>query len=641
MRRSCITVVVALATLLFVSAGSAQQTANTAVPNFIRYSGSLKDAQGTASILSTTVSVAFAIYDQQDGGAPIWQETQNVTPDGTGQYSVLLGSTAATGLPDALFSQQEQRWLGVQVQGQDEQARSLLVSLPYAFKAHEAETLGGLPASAFVQAPAANAAGASSGASQNAGATGNAANTTKSGAGIDTIVNCTNAANGRISVFTGAAPPNITLCNSGIYEAPPYGTGAIGILNANPMAALDVTGATNTSLYYQIGESTVLSIGSAADANLFLGVGAGASNVAGQGQGNTFSGYAAGYGNTSGNLNTFFGSSAGALNTTGYGNTYSGYSAGYSNTTSQQNTFYGAYAGYSNTSYSNTFSGYAAGYGNTSGTWNTFYGWRTGYSNTTGNENTFYGTDAGFYNTTGVSNTFSGTDAGWNNTSGYYNTFYGWKAGSSNTTGHDNTFYGFGAGSNNTTGSSNVYIASVGAPSGNESNTIRIGWQGDGDEQQNTTYIAGIYGTTSSGGIPVYVNSNGQLGTSTSSRRFKEQIADMDDSSNKLFELRPVTFFYKPQYDDGSHLLQYGLIAEEVAKVYPDMVVYDKDSQPYTVKYQLLAPMLLNELQKQHAVVAAQQDVIKTQQGQIQTQGQQIADLQGRLSRLESAVAKE
>ncbi len=77
------------------------------------------------------------------------------------------------------------------------------------------------------------------------------------------VINCVGAKNGTIPIWTGSAPPNITLCNSGIYEASPYGTGAIGILNPNPIAALDVTGATNTSLYYQLGESTVLSIGSA------------------------------------------------------------------------------------------------------------------------------------------------------------------------------------------------------------------------------------------------------------------------------------------------------------------------------------------------------------------------------------------
>ena len=143
----------------------------------------------------------------------------------------------------------------------------------------------------------------------------------------------------------------------------------------------------------------------------------------------------------------------------------------------------------------------------------------------------------------------------------------------------------------------------------------------------------------------MYINTNGQLGTLTSSRRFKDNIQDMGTASSKLFQLRPVTFNYKPQFDDGSHLLQYGLIAEEVAKVYPDMVVYDKDGQPYTVRYQVLAPMLLNELQKQNAVVAAQQESLRTQQqrtdqqqGQIQTLQRQNEEIQQRLSRLETLL---
>ena len=137
----------------------------------------------------------------------------------------------------------------------------------------------------------------------------------------------------------------------------------------------------------------------------------------------------------------------------------------------------------------------------------------------------------------------------------------------------------------------------------------------------------------------MYINTNKQLGTLTSSRRFKDNIQDMGTASSKLFQLRPVTFNYKPQFDDGSHLLQYGLIAEEVAKVYPDMVVYDKDGQPYTVRYQLLAPMLLNELQKQNAVVAAQQESLRTQQqGQIQTLQRQNEEIQQRLSRLETLL---
>ncbi len=418
----------------------------------------------------------------------------------------------------------------------------------------------------------------------------------------DTVINCVGAKNGTIPIWTGSAPPNITLCNSGIYEASPYGTGSIGILNPNPMAALDVTGATNTSLYYQIGESTVLSIGSAADANLFLGVGAGASNVAGRGQGNTFS---------------------------------------------------GSYAGYSDTiGYDNTFSGYAAGHDNTSGTWNTFYGWRAGYSNTTGNENTFYGTDAGFYNTTGVSNTFSGTDAGWNNTSGYYNTFYGNAAGSSNTSGHDNTFYGFqagyfntgtgntfygtNAGGNNTTGNNDIYIGNLACPYPcSESSTIRIGGDvGTGYGTQTAAYIAGIYGTTASGSVPVYINSNGQLGTSASSLRFKEQVRDMGDNTNALMKLRPVTFLYKSEYDKGERTLQYGLIAEEVAKVYPELVAYDNVGQPYSVRYQHITTMLLNELQKQYHRAEAEAKVMTAQQ-------QKIDELEQRLSRLETLIGNQ
>ncbi len=130
-------------TLLLVSSASAQQAATTtAVPNLVRYGGVLKDAQG-APLSSTTVGITFAIYKQQDGGAPVWMETQSVATDAGGNYSALLGSTTASGLPGDLFSQEEQRWLGVQVQGQAEQSRVLLVSVPYAFKAHEAETLGG------------------------------------------------------------------------------------------------------------------------------------------------------------------------------------------------------------------------------------------------------------------------------------------------------------------------------------------------------------------------------------------------------------------------------------------------------------------------------------------------------------------
>ena len=112
----------------------------------------------------------------------------------------------------------------------------------------------------------------------------------------------------------------------------------------------------------------------------------------------------------------------------------------------------------------------------------------------------------------------------------------------------------------------------------------------------------------------------------------------MGDSSSKLFQLRPVTFFYKPQYDDGSHLLQYGLIAEEVAQLYPEMVGYDKDGQPSSVKYQELAPMLLNELQKQNSQIAAQKEQIQAQEQQF---GAKVRSLEERLARMEAALEQK
>ncbi len=228
-------------------------------------------------------------------------------------------------------------------------------------------------------------------------------------------------------------------------------------------------------------------------------------------------------------------------------------------------------------------------------------------------------------------------------------------------TGSNNIFMGYASGANNT-GSNNVYIGNSGSSSG-ESSAIRIGGDvGLGYGPQTATYIAGIYDSTATPTPPfqaVCVDPNGTLFGTTpltncvvSSRRFKDQIADMGDASSKVLELRPVTFFYKPQYDDGTHTLQYGLIAEEVARVYPEMAVYDKDGQPYSVKYQLLALMLLNELQKEHTVVMAQQDELQSQLQQIKAQRQEIdglkhelqlqnASLQERLSNVESYVAAQ
>ena len=164
MRRFCLCFLVAVLAVQLIPPGFAQQASLATVPNLIRYGGALKNAEG-APLASTTVGVTFAIYGQQEGGAAVWMETQNVTTDASGNYSVLLGATTAAGLPGEMFSPQEQRWLGVQVQGEPEQPRVLMVSVPYAFKAHEADTLGGRSVSDFVLANGASSTsnGASTG----------------------------------------------------------------------------------------------------------------------------------------------------------------------------------------------------------------------------------------------------------------------------------------------------------------------------------------------------------------------------------------------------------------------------------------------------------------------------------------------
>jgi hypothetical protein len=149
----------------------------------------------------------------------------------------------------------------------------------------------------------------------------------------------------------------------------------------------------------------------------------------------------------------------------------------------------------------------------------------------------------------------------------------------------------------------------------------------------SSTYVAGIYGVNVSG-VAVQINSNGQLGAMASSRRYKEQIRDMGDSSSRLMRLRPVSFLYRPEYSDSPRELQYGLIAEEVAEVYPELVEYGNDGQPYAVRYQILSSMLLNEAQKQYRRAEAQAAVITKQE-------HEIDQLEQRLSRLEAVIGTQ
>jgi hypothetical protein len=272
----------------------------------------------------------------------------------------------------------------------------------------------------------------------------------------------------------------------------------------------------------------------------------------------------------------------------------SGSQALYSNTTGNSNTASGTQALYSNTSGSGgTASGDGALYHNTIGALNTASGSGAMSSNTTGSNNTASGAQALYSNATGSNNTASGTDALYFNTESF-NTAVGSQALYSNNTGSNNIAIGYEA-AFNVTSSNNIHIGNQGSAS--DSDTIRIGTTGT----QTNTFIAGIQGVTTglNDAVPVVIDNNGQLGTISSSRRYKEDIQDMGGASSGLMRLRPVTFRYKKPFHDGSQPMQYGLIAEEVAEVYPDLVARSADGQIQTVKYQVLDSMLLNELQKQ------------------------------------------
>jgi len=243
----------------------------------------------------------------------------------------------------------------------------------------------------------------------------------------------------------------------------------------------------------------------------------------------------------------------------------------------------------------------------TSGVWNTALGYKSLYHLTTGRQNTATGASALQSNSTGAANTANGLGALFNNTCGSYNIAMG-------------NF----AGRNLITGSYNIDIGNEGVAG--EAHTIRVGTQGT----QTKTFIAGIYGSNEGGTIsPLYINNNGQLGTQppASAQRFKKQIKRMDRASEGILALKPVTFQYE---SDASGTPQFGLIAEEVAEINPDLVVRDEKGEIYTVRYEAVNAMLLDEFIKEHreveelkAAVTQLMSRLKEQDSKIQTMSDQ------------------
>jgi hypothetical protein len=228
----------------------------------------------------------------------------------------------------------------------------------------------------------------------------------------------------------------------------------------------------------------------------------------------------------------------------------------------------------------------------------------------------------------------TGRDALGDNISGLQNTANGYFALSGNTTGSGNIALGNNAGANLTTGNNNIDIGNMGVAA--EADTIRIG------TAQTSTFIAGIF-SQPSGGLPVLVDGSGKLGTGVSSVRFKQNIQDMGESSHALMALRPVTFDYKPELGPNG-TAQFGLVAEEVEKVDLALVVRDADGKPYTVRYEAVNAMLLNEFLKEHRMVTEQDRKLQQQEKTIAQLKKDfrttVAELNARLEEQESRIQK-
>ncbi len=293
----------------------------------------------------------------------------------------------------------------------------------------------------------------------------------------------------------------------------------------------------------------------------------------------------------------------GALNslTTGAGDTGVGWRSLFFNTSGSFNTALGAVALLLNKGDSNTAVGTAALLLNTTGPTNTAVGVGALSSNTFGGGSTAVGYQALASQTGRGGSTAIGESALASQTDGEANTATG-AAALESTTGSRNTANGFTA-LRDSTGNDNTALgAGAGGNVTTASNVICIGAGVSGANVDDSCYIGNIFGSTSASGVGVFVNSDGRLGTMTSSARYKNQIKPMGEASEALFALTPVTFRYKKEID-STGIQQLGLIAEEVEKVNPDLIVRDKEGKPYSVRYDQVNAMLLNEFLKEHRKV--------------------------------------
>ena len=549
----------------------AQANASVSTPGVVRY-----DGLAPAGTAGGTLVLTAALFDAETGGTLLWDETQTVVVDAGGHYTLFLGASRGEGLPASVLAGDGARWLALRVAGQPEPPRVRLTSVPYALRAADADTLGGLPASAFLRAPEDAGDGAA------APASGAAA-----GDPDRPAVN-TGTAN-YIGKFVNAQD----LTSAALYE----NAGRIGLGTTTPLDFLhsrftDTSGSLTGLAVQNLGNTATSYSGMLFYDHL--------GNLAQfQGFNNITKEYRINNIALNGSINFMLASQSkfqvradGDVNIPG--NIYKG-----------QFMFLKA---------SGSGSGHSIGLGeqalnNSFGTANIAIGSQTiGGPGSGGVRNVAVG-NAALYSNGGTGNVAMGYSALGSST-GDFTIAIGDQAGANR----------FGA--NNY----NIYIGtSIGAGGATESNTIRIG-----DSSNYLRFFAGgIRGVTtgSANAVTVMIDGQGQLGTVNSSRRFKEDIRDMGEASSGLMQLRPVTYRYIQAHADGSKPIDYGLIAEEVAEVYPDLVVKTADGQVETVQYHKVNAMLLNEVQKQYR--------------ENQAQRREIDALKARLAVLERLLASE
>jgi hypothetical protein len=301
-------------------------------------------------------------------------------------------------------------------------------------------------------------------------------------------------------------------------------------------------------------------------------------------------------------------------NTSGTGNTANGVDALVFNDTGNNNTATGSIALSSNTI----------------GDANTADGFQALFMNTTGDANTATGFNALVNNTIGAGNTADGNEALAFNGGGQNNTAVGSGALQHNTTGSNNIAVGFNAGINRTTGDNNIDIGDTG--NAGESNAIRIG-----HPSITKAFISGISGVTTdlNNAVPVLVATNDQLGTMSSSRRYKKEIEPMDKASEAILALRPVTFHYK---GDNTNTPRFGLIAEDVAEVNPDLIVRDKNGEIYTVRYDAVNAMLLNEFLKEHKAFLEEQSKVRKLEAALEAVNARLKEQEAKIEKVSARI---